>query len=125
MTSYKRNCECGGLSMQTAHPTGIDRSPRSCYLGGMPIELKPETEALIQQDVRRGAYQNATDFVEHAVVMLHEQEEWLSGNRAEIAAAIEAGYASAQRGALIDEEQVRLNMAARKQKWLAQSRGRP
>jgi Arc/MetJ-type ribon-helix-helix transcriptional regulator len=82
----------------------------------MPIELKPETEALIQQDVRRGAYLSPADFIEHAVAMLHEQEEWLSANRSEIAAKIETGYASAQRGDLIDEDQVRIQMAVRKQR---------
>ena len=40
----------------------------------------------------------------------------------EIAARMEAGYASSQRGDLMDEEQVRLRMAARKQDWLAQQR---
>jgi hypothetical protein len=35
---------------------------------------------------------------------------------------MEAGYASSQRGDLMDEEQVRLRMAARKQDWLAQQR---
>ena len=75
----------------------------------MPIELKPETEALIRQDVQRGAYRDATEFVEHAVAMLHGQEEWLSAMRSEIASGIEAGYASARRGELIDEQQVRSN----------------
>jgi Arc/MetJ-type ribon-helix-helix transcriptional regulator len=88
----------------------------------MPIELKPETEALIRQDVQRGVYRDATEFVEHAVAMLHEQEEWFSTRRSEIAAALEAGYASAQRGDLADEQEVRANMAARKRNWLAQQR---
>ena len=88
----------------------------------IPIELKPETEALIQQDVQRGPYPSAAGFVEHAVAMLHEQEEWLSGIRPEIAARIAAGYASAQRGDWIDEEQVRIRMAGRKRTWLAQQR---
>jgi Arc/MetJ-type ribon-helix-helix transcriptional regulator len=88
----------------------------------MPIELKPETEALIRQDVRRGAYRSDTEFLEHAVAMLHEQEEWLSTHRGEIASGIEAGYASAQRGDLTGEEEVRKRMAARKQEWLVSSR---
>ncbi len=60
----------------------------------MPIELTRETEALIRQDVRRGA------------------------NRSAITAELEAGYASAERGDLIDEDEVRIRMAARKQRWL-------
>jgi len=46
--------------------------------------------------------------------MLHEQEEWLSVNRAEIGATIEEGYASAQRGELIDGDQVRAHMEEKK-----------
>ena len=88
----------------------------------MVIELKPETEALIQRDVRRGPYLNVVDFVEHAVAMLHEQEEWFSENRPEIAAKIEAGYASAQRGDLIDDEAVRARTVERNRVWLENQR---
>ena len=49
----------------------------------MTIYLKPEVEALIQQEVQRGPYESAEEFVERAVQMLHEQEEWLAHNRAE------------------------------------------
>ena len=88
----------------------------------MAIELKPETEALISQVVQRGAYRNAADFVERAVAMLHEQEEWLSDNSLEISEKIEAGYASAQRGDLLDEQAVRTRMAERKKTWLGEWR---
>jgi len=72
----------------------------------MTIHLKPELEHLIQKDVERGPYKTADEFVERAVQMLHEQEEWMWANRAEIRAKIEEGYASAQRGELIDGEEV-------------------
>ena len=68
----------------------------------MTIRLKPEMEALIQQDVQRGPYQSADEFVERAVQMLHEQEQWLSHNRTQITAQIEHGYQQAERGELID-----------------------
>lgn len=44
---------------------------------GMPmtIHLKPELERLTQQDVERGPYETADEFVERAVQMPHEQEE--------------------------------------------------
>jgi putative addiction module CopG family antidote len=58
----------------------------------MTIHLKPELEALIQKDVERGPYQSADEFVEQAVQMLHEQEQWLADNHADIAAKIEEGY---------------------------------
>jgi putative addiction module CopG family antidote len=76
----------------------------------MTIHIKPEIERLIQQDVERGPYRTADEFVERAVQMLHEQEEWMSSNRAGIATKIEEGYASAQRGEWIDRDQVRVRM---------------
>ena len=83
----------------------------------MTIRLKPELEALIQRDVERGPYQSADEFVEQAVQMLHEQEQWLADNHADIAARIEEGYASAERGDLLDPEQVRAQVNERKQAW--------
>jgi putative addiction module CopG family antidote len=83
----------------------------------MTIRLKPELEALIQKDVEHGPYQSADEFVERAVQMLHEQEQWLADNHADIAAKIEEGYASAERGDLLDPEQVRAQIAERKQAW--------
>jgi len=62
-------------------------------------------EALIQKDVERGLYRSADEFVAHAVQMPHEQEEWLSDHRAEIAAKIEHGFAQAERGELVDGEE--------------------
>jgi putative addiction module CopG family antidote len=80
----------------------------------MAIHLRPETEEWIQQAVQGGAYQTADEFVEHAVSLLHEQEAWLAEHRSEIAAAIDAGYAAARRGDLLDADRVRLTMEARK-----------
>jgi antitoxin ParD1/3/4 len=89
------------------------------YRISMTIHLKPELERLIQKDVERGPYQTADEFVERAVQMLHEQEEWLSANRADIGAKIEEGYASAQRGELIDGDLVRTRMEQKKRAWLS------
>lgn len=71
----------------------------------MTIHLKPEMEALIQKDVERGLYQSADEFVAMAVQMLHEHEQWLADNRADIAAKIEHGFAQAERGELVDGEE--------------------
>jgi Arc/MetJ-type ribon-helix-helix transcriptional regulator len=73
----------------------------------MEIRLRPEIEALIRQDVQRGPYQTVDEFVERAVAMLHEQETWLAEHQTEIANQIAEGYAAAQRGELIDPEEVR------------------
>ena len=49
--------------------------------------------------------------------MLHEQEQWFTDNHADIAAMIEEGYASAERGDLLDPERVRVQVNKRKQAW--------
>jgi antitoxin ParD1/3/4 len=86
----------------------------------MTIKLKPELETLIKRDVQRGPYRSVEEFVESAVSMLHEQEEWLAQNRAEIAEKIEEGYNAAQQGELMDGGQLRARMEERKQAWMAE-----
>jgi antitoxin ParD1/3/4 len=88
----------------------------------MTIHLKPELEQLIRQDVDRGPYTTADEFVEQAVKMLHEQEEWLSANRTEISAKIDEGHASSERGDLIDADQVRAQMMDKKRVWRSDQR---
>jgi putative addiction module CopG family antidote len=80
----------------------------------MEIRLRPELEALIRQDVQRGVYQTVDEYIEHAVSMLHEQELWLAENRAQIAEQIDEGYAAAQRGELLEPEEVRARLAEAK-----------
>ena len=83
----------------------------------MDIRLRPELEALIRQDVQRGQYQSVDEFVERAIALLHEQETWLAENKGKIETQIAEGYASAQRGELVDAEEVRsrLNQLKRTQ----------
>lgn len=76
----------------------------------MEIRLRPELEALIREDIERGAYQTVSEFVEYAVAMLHEQEAWLAEHRKEIERQIAAGYEAAQRGELIAAEDVRFRL---------------
>ena len=88
----------------------------------MKIELKPELEALIKQDVERGPYKSVDEFVEQAVSLLHEQEAWLAEQSSEIRAKIEEGYAAAKRGELIDSGEVRSRVDAKKRAWLSENR---
>jgi putative addiction module CopG family antidote len=80
----------------------------------MEVRLRPEVEALIRQDVQRGAYQTVDEYIEHAVSMLHEQEVWLAANRPEIESKIKDGYAAAQRGELLSAEEVLARLSQRK-----------
>jgi antitoxin ParD1/3/4 len=88
----------------------------------MKIHLRPELEEMIKQDVQRGPYQSVDEFVERAISLLHDQEAWLAEHGSEIRAKIEQGYAAAQRGELIDSEQVRSTMDQKKRSWLADNR---
>jgi putative addiction module CopG family antidote len=89
----------------------------------MSVQLSPELEALVMRDVARGPYRSVDDFVEQAVTELHEREEWLAAHRDEIRNAIEDGWAEAERGELVDGEQVKRDMAAMKSEWLAERKG--
>ena len=73
----------------------------------MEIRLRPELEDLIKQDVQRGPCETIDEFVKQVVAMLHEQKAWLAANRADIQTKIGEGYAAAQRGELIDPDEVR------------------
>lgn len=88
----------------------------------MDIRLKPELEKLVEEDVQRGPYQTADEFVERAVILLHEHEAWLAEHSAEIGSKVSEGYAAAKRGELIDAEQVRVSMDKKKRAWLADKR---
>lgn len=60
--------------------------------------------------------------MEHAVSLLHEQEAWLAEHGSEIREKIEQGYAAAQRGELMDADQVRSRLDGKKKAWLAEKR---
>jgi putative addiction module CopG family antidote len=83
----------------------------------MTIHLPHELEQLIQKDVERGPYDSVNEFIERAVQMLHDQEEWFAENRAAIAAKIDEGYAAAQRGELLTPDQVREHLEQKKLAW--------
>ncbi len=86
----------------------------------MTIDLPLELEDVILKDVQGGPYQSVEAFVKRAVEMLHEQEEWLAENKAEIADQVEHGFAQAERGELIDADEAILLLRQRRQAHLKQ-----
>ena len=88
----------------------------------MNIRLKPELEKLVEEDVQRGPHQTADEFVEQAVVLLHEEESWLAEHKSEIGTKIDEGYAAAWRGELIGAEEVRRSTGEKKREWLDDQR---
>ena len=83
----------------------------------MNIRLKPELEAMIEEDVRRGPYTSAEDLIEQAVSQLHQREDYLAQHRAEIAKKIEDGWRSAKQEPLMDAEELEAAIEERMKSW--------
>ena len=83
----------------------------------MEIRLKPELEAMIQEDLSRGPYTSAEDLIEQAISQLHEREDYLAQNRARIAKQIEEGWRSAKEEPLMDAEEVEAAIEERMKSW--------
>jgi antitoxin ParD1/3/4 len=87
----------------------------------MTIQLSPQLEALVREDVERGPYRSIDEFVEQAVTELHERERWFSSHPEEIRLKIEEGWAAAERGELMNEAEVRREMQEMKAAWRAKN----
>ena len=71
------------------------------------IDLKPEQQRVIDLAIGSGAYQNPGEVLDQAFEIIREQlqlEDWMLEQREAVAAHIEAGFAQAERGELIDED---------------------
>jgi Arc/MetJ-type ribon-helix-helix transcriptional regulator len=47
----------------------------------MPIELKPETERIVQEEIRRGHFRNIDELIVQGVQALHEKASTQSSTR--------------------------------------------
>jgi Arc/MetJ-type ribon-helix-helix transcriptional regulator len=75
----------------------------------MTISLKPEQQRVIDLAVRSGAYQNGSEVLDQAFEIIREQldlEDWMLGQREEVAAHVAVGFAQAERGDLVDGDAV-------------------
>lgn len=75
----------------------------------MTIDLKPEQQRVIDLAVQSGAYQNPDEVLDQAFEIIREQlnlEDWMLGQREEVASHIATGFAQAERGELIDGDAV-------------------
>lgn len=73
----------------------------------MILELNSEQEKILEQATRSGM--SREEVLDQAFTIIreqHEMDEWMLANREEIAAHIEEGCAQAERGELIDAEEV-------------------
>jgi predicted transcriptional regulator len=73
----------------------------------MILELNPEQEQILEMATKSGM--SKEEVLDRAFAIIreqHEMDEWMLANREEVAAHIEEGYAQAERGELIDAEEV-------------------
>jgi len=84
----------------------------------MMIQLSPELEQLIQEDIQRGAYQSVEQFVERAIQLLHDEEHLLQENKDAIHQAIGEGLAQLDRGEGIPGDVSRARLQERKAAWI-------
>jgi Arc/MetJ-type ribon-helix-helix transcriptional regulator len=83
----------------------------------MTIDLNPEQQRVIDLAVRSGAYQNPAEVLDRAFEIIREQlelEDWMLGQREEVAAHIAVGFAQAERGELIDGDEAVAMMRRRR-----------
>jgi putative addiction module CopG family antidote len=84
----------------------------------MTIHLKPELEALIQQDVERGPYRSVDEFVARAIQMLHDEEHLLHENKQAIHEAIGEGLAELDCGKGVAGDVSRARLQEKKAAWI-------
>ncbi len=84
----------------------------------MTIGLKPEVEALIQRRLDSGEFLSPEEVIERALEFFAIEEDWLATNSGEIASHIQEGWDEAERGELIDGDDVRTEMAEEKKAWM-------
>ena len=88
----------------------------------MTINLKPELEQLIQRDIERGAYQSVEEFIEHAIQMLHDEEDLLWESKDSIHHEIGIGLTQLARGEGTPGEVSRARLQEKKADWLKRQR---
>jgi antitoxin ParD1/3/4 len=83
----------------------------------MTIQLKPDLEDLVKQDLQRGSYQSVDEYVQRAIEILHE-EELLAHEKDAIAEQIASGLAQLDRGEGIPGEVAHARLQQRKVDFL-------
>lgn len=70
------------------------------------VSLTPELDAFVQSRVNSGRYQTTSEVVREALRLLEHQERQRESAFLELKAKLEHGAAQAQRGELLDGEEV-------------------
>ncbi len=79
---------------------------RASWERNVILELKPEQQKILDRAVQSGM--SPEEVLDQAFAVIHEQyrnEDWMLADRELIAAQIALGFAQAERGELLDEEE--------------------
>ena len=72
----------------------------------MAIHLTPEFEQLIENKVRSGGHKSANEVIAEALRLLEQRDRIFADSKDTIRAQVEEGWQSAQRGELVDGDDV-------------------
>jgi antitoxin ParD1/3/4 len=72
----------------------------------MEIHLSPELEELVDSEVRSGRYRSADEVVGEALLLLAQRGAGFAFRTDEMRAQIEEGWLAAERGELVDCDEV-------------------
>jgi antitoxin ParD1/3/4 len=72
----------------------------------MNVHLTPELEQLVQNRVKSGRYNSASEVVREALRLLEQRDEVFTLRKDEIRSQIEEGWQSARRGEFVDGDEV-------------------
>lgn len=89
----------------------------------MNVSLTPELERLVTEKVESGMYTTASEVVREGLRLLQERDELRRARLEELRREIARGVAQADRGELIDGEQVFRELRERNARAAAQQEG--
>ena len=73
----------------------------------MQVNLPPDLETLVKKRLSSGGYESVEDVFRRALEAQDAEESWTDEERHALTAHIERGFLQAERGELIDGDQVR------------------
>jgi putative addiction module CopG family antidote len=83
----------------------------------MQLNVPPDLETLIHKRLSSGVYTDAEDVLRQALQAQDAEESWSDDERRALSAHIEEGYLQAERGDLIEADQVLRDLQAMKAAW--------
>ena len=86
----------------------------------MTITLSPEHEKAIAQAIQSGAYQNPDEVIGRALEALRAEDEWLYGQKNQIAGKIDRAFGQFERGEFLSSTESRAELQRRKAEWLGE-----